>query len=98
MIGEHANDGLVRGRLVAGERGEQDLLLVPEVLPALGRPELEEGVTGGGRRLRAGAAEALGHEERLMMVARQMGEGFAALHSARTFSHPGGMIASLNSY
>jgi hypothetical protein len=65
---------------VCGVAGQQDLLLAPEVqVPVLGpvRQEARSGVRGGGG---VRAAQVLGDDERLVVVAREGGERSAALH------------------
>jgi hypothetical protein len=80
VIGEHADDGFVRGRAVAGKSRQQDVLLDAEVLVALLFPEAEEGVARGDGCRAGGAPEALGDDEPVVVVAGELGEGVAALH------------------
>jgi hypothetical protein len=63
----------VRGR-------EQDVLFDSEVVASFGIPEGEERFTccSGGRL--GGAVEPLGHDEAVVVVARELGEGVAAFH------------------
>jgi hypothetical protein len=80
VIGEHADDRVVRGRAVTSEGGEQDVFLDSEVLVSFVVPEAQEGVARGGGGRAGGAVEALGDDEPVMVVAGELGEGVAALH------------------
>ena len=80
MIGEHAGDRVVGGRVVACEGREQDVLLDSEVTASFGIPEGEERFACGfGGRL-GGAVEPLGYDEAVVMVSRKLSEGVAAFH------------------
>ena len=72
MIGEHADDGVVRGRAVTGEGGEEDVFLDAEVFVSYLVPEEEERVAcvSGGRA--GGAREALGDNEPVVVVAGEL--------------------------
>jgi len=80
VIGEHADDRVVRGRAVTSEGREQDVFLDAEVFVAFLAPETEEGLARGGGGRAGGALESLSDDESVVVVARELGEGVAALH------------------
>ena len=65
---------------VCGVARQQDLLLAPEMRAAVLDPVRQEARSGVGRTVGVGAAQVLGDEERLMVIARECGERSAALH------------------
>ena len=83
MVDEHANDRLVLGRAPTSEGGQQDLLLDSEVRAPLPTPEREELPTRGASGPVRGAAQSLGDDETMMVIARELGECVAALHLCR---------------
>ena len=80
VIGEHADDRVVRGRAVTSEGGEQDVFLDSEVLVSFLVPEAQEGIARGGGVRVGGTVEALGDDEPVVVVAGELGEGVAAFH------------------
>ena len=80
MIGEHAGDRFVGGRVVACEGREQDVLLDSEVVACFGFPEGEERVACGYGGRFGGAVEPLGYDKAVVMVSRKLSEGVAAFH------------------
>jgi hypothetical protein len=68
VIGQHADDGVVRGRMMTGEGWEQDVLLDAEVVVSVAVPVGEKGVAcdDGGRL--GGAVEPLGDDEAVVVV------------------------------
>jgi hypothetical protein len=80
VLDQHAHDGRVIGRAVARERGQEDLLLEPEVLAPVVLPELEESGAHLARVGRVGAPEPLRQEEAPMVVSGERCESVASLH------------------
>jgi hypothetical protein len=83
VVDEHANDRVVLGRAAASEGRQQDLFLDTEVLMALLIPEREERLTRSRSGLPGGAAQSLGYDQTMVVIARELGECVAALHPCR---------------
>jgi hypothetical protein len=83
MVDEHANDRLVLGRAAASECRQQDLLFDSEVLPPLLIPEREELLPRSAASPLRRAAQSLGHDETMVVIARELRECVAALHRYR---------------
>jgi hypothetical protein len=83
VVDEDANDRVVLGRAAAGEGRQQDLFLDTEVRAALLIPEREERLTRSPSGLLDGAAQSLGYDQTMVVIAREVGEGIAALHPCR---------------
>jgi acyl-CoA hydrolase len=80
MVDEHSHDAHLVRVAVGGEGRKQHLLLDAEVVRAVLAPELEEDIPRG-RRVRLGrAAQALGGDERDVVVAGERLKGGMALH------------------
>jgi hypothetical protein len=80
VVDQRANDGGVVRVAVGRVRGEEHVLLDPEVQPLLLGPVLEERRGRVGGILLAGPAQPLGQHERMVVIARQGSQGGMALH------------------
>ena len=83
MFDEHANDRVVLRRAAASEGRQQDLFLDAEVLTALPIPECQERLTRSPSGRVGGAAQSLGDDQTVVVIARELGECVAALHPCR---------------
>jgi hypothetical protein len=70
VIDEHANDRVVLGGAAASEGRQQDLFLDTEVLVTLLIPEREERLTRSPSGLLRGAAQSLGDDQTMVVIAR----------------------------
>ncbi len=89
VILEHARHSGVSGVAVGCEGGQQKLFLEAKVLLALGLPVSEEGTGGFGRVLAGRAAELLGDDEHVVMLARERNQSAMALHDGCKSASPG---------